>query len=292
MKSPLFFFVVASGFALQSAFGAVSLIDFNVANGTGAGSSQNTSRSLSSATTSLGRIDFDTSTPFFPANGQQTLYGGLQAVNSATGGTFSQSAVRFHDNDPDAWPNSPQVFANINDSSGGVSYNDVTMAMVFKKEDFTNFSTGTVGFDASSTLALHMTNWSQTPPAVGGNPVEIRFLVQEGSTYYVSEEVRTSQGAGDLTLTDFNDNSTVGKRWAPVTMTGTSFGIPNTLSFQAVDFQDVQQIGFVAEGSRQYGAQWGFDTFSATGIPEPGTALLVLAGLPLLLRRRRERASS
>jgi len=69
-------------------------------------------------------------------------------------------------------------------------------------------------------------------------------------------------------------------------MTGTSFGIPGSLAFQSVDFQDVQQVGFVAEGSRFYGAQWGFDTFSATGIPEPTSAILLLSGLALLFRRR------
>jgi len=156
MKSPLLLTLAISGIALQSGLAAVSLVDFNVANGTGSGSYQGTSRSLSSATSSLGRIDFDTSTAFFPPNGQQTLYGGLQAVNSGTGGTFAASSVRFHDNNPTGWPNSPQVFANINDSSGGVSFNNVTMAMVFKKEDFLNHATGPVAFDASSTLSLHM----------------------------------------------------------------------------------------------------------------------------------------
>lgn len=272
---------------------AATLIGFDVANGTAGGSYQNATRSFTTTTTSQALLEFDTTTPIFAANGQAPLYGGLNVVNSATGGTMggtsaaAQGNLRFHDNNPDGWPNVPKVFANISDSSGGVSYNNLTMAMVFKKEDFANFSAAPVGFDSSSTLQLHMTDWHTRGSP--GQPVEIRFLILEGSQYYVSEAVRTAHGAGTLSFTDFNDNSAAGQRWAPISLSSTSFGIPASLTFGAVDFNNVLQVGFIGEGSRSYGAQFGFDSFSATGIaiPEPSKGALIIGAAGVLFLRRR-----
>lgn len=267
---------VVLGLAVAS-LRADTIIDFNAAHGTGANAAQSASRTFSVTTTSQALLEFDTSTPIWPANGEPPLYGGLNVTNGASGGTMgttsatAQGYYRFHDNDPVAWPSNPKVLALT--SASGDSYNNVTMAMVFKKGDFENHSDKTVVFEPASTLSLHITDWFQQ---TGGQTVEIRFLVLEDSQYYVSEAVRTTAGAGTLSLTDFNNNATVGRRWAPISLSATAFGIPNSLTFGAVDFNDVQQVGFIAEGSRKYSSSpWGFDTFLVTASPAPPSGTLI-----------------
>lgn len=245
------------------------LVDFNAANGTGEGPSQDALRTWSVApSTQYARMNFDAAAPIFPANGQPQLYGGILVTNLASGGTVD--FLRYHDNNPAGWPGAPKVL--LATSSDG-NPNNVAMAFVFKRPDFAG-APAKVAFDADSLLSLHLTDWNS---GGGGTTwlADIRFLVRDNGQYYVSEAARTEAGAGDLTLDAFDNNATPGKRWTPATLTSTEFRIPASPSYQAVDFSDVTEVGWIGEGAAPYFRGWGFDTFQMTGtvVTDPAIGL-------------------
>lgn len=247
---------------------AETLVDFNVANGTGNDSYQDGARPWSvEPSAQYARMNFDTQTPLFPANGQPPLYGGAVVTNAASGGTVA--GWRFHDNNPAGWPSVPRVMLLTN-SDG--NYNNVLQAYVFKRADFAG-APAKVAFDGGSTLNVNVPDWYDSSWAGGAWPMRLRFLVRDNGQYYVSEAAQTTVAA--FTLTDFDNNGSSGKRWAPVTLTATEFRIPAALSFQAVDFTDVSEVGWIGEGSSAYFRLWGFDTFQMVGtvVNDPVIAL-------------------
>ena len=179
----------------------------------------------------------------------------------------------------------------------GTTYNNVNVVYLFKKADFIG-GPASVSFEAASTLSVNISSWfsegSWTPGAL---TTDIRHIVkqagQAADTYWISEANvdDTVGGVGTFTLTDFNNNSTAGKGWAEITLSNTDFDIGTKLdsvTWQAVDFTDVQSVGFVGEGSKKYGGNFAFDNYTATAIPEPATLGLVavFGGAVLVIRRR------
>ena len=201
--------------------------------------------------------DLDTVSPLYTS--APPIYGGMNVVNSGTseGGSYA----RFHDNSPVSWPNVPEVF--LYSVATATTVNNVNMCYLWKRSDFVGITqTNSAAFDSSSVLSVNLTSFGQQP---GYNTEQIRFLVQNGSTYYVSEAVKTS-GTGTLSLSNFNNNSTAGYRWAPITLSGTSFDIPASLTFAAQAFTDVQSVGWIGRGSAGNANMFAFNSFSATGI--------------------------
>ena len=63
--------------------------------------------------------------------------------------------------------------------------------------------------------------------------------------YYLSEKKWTDASPGRFELTDFNNSSNTGKRWAVFTPAPDSFAMPDEklLDFKAVDFIQIDGVG-------------------------------------------------
>ena len=233
--------------------------------------------------------DFSLETPFFPTYGE--IYGGLKTELKLHSDPNNGTYTRLHV-DPNAWPNTQRIFIQTNGASQG-TFMDVTLVQVWQKSHFLHFAGEPVFFEPQSTLSVNITAWFGN--AIGGQGMapQIRFLVRDGSDFYVSETFAAfSNTGGLLQLTDFVDNPAEGKRWAPISLSADSFSIPSGMSFASRSFSDVTAVGFIAEGSREYANSFSYDAFSATAVPEPafwGFSLgaLVLGGA--MLRRGRWR---
>ena len=91
---------------------------------------------------------------------------------------------------------------------------------------------------------------------------ELRFVVLDGGTYYLSEAAYTSQHLGDgyFEVANFNGASAPGQRWAVFRPTADAYAIPSaaSLTFNATTFSDVRAVGLAYHGRR-----WGYHyTFS------------------------------
>jgi hypothetical protein len=87
----------------------------------------------------------------------------------------------------------------------------------------------------------------------------IRTRTQNGVQYYISEASWNTSAGERISLVDFNNNSSPGKRWALFTPTPSDFAMPDdrALSFRAVDFSQVDGIGIVVRAQR-FGWHYGF----------------------------------
>lgn len=93
---------------------------------------------------------------------------------------------------------------------------------------------------------------------------DLRMVIKNGSTYYISEFSITTNGL--FTLNAFNNSSSTGKRWGVYTPSTLAFPSPLP-SFSAVNFNDVQEIGIVYAGGRPaYGHSFNFTQFSVKAI--------------------------
>jgi len=240
-----------------------TFVQFNAANATISGADYKT-LPISFSSTNTGRWNFDPTftTPLVPATTTTTqVFGGINVVSVGTLGNTPYA--RLHNNNPPGWPNAPKVFVFSDAGSSGTNINNVNMLYLWKRSDFPgNQPSYSDTFNSSSTLSVHITD---DAGVTGGDAQETRFIVLNGSTYYISEAKATATGT--FTLTNFTNNSAAGFRWAPITLTGTSFDIPQSgLVYSAQIFGDVQAVGWIGRGSRTYTSLYAFDTFSATGL--------------------------
>jgi len=240
-----------------------TFVDFNAANATINGGAYLTLPISYSNGTNTGRWNFDPSltTPLVPATATTAqIFGGINVVSVGTLGSVPYA--RIHNNNPPGWPNAPKVFV-MSDAGSSTNINNVNMVYLWKRSDFPgNQPSYSDTFDSSSTLSVHITDDSHT---TGGDAEETRFIILNGSTYYISEA--KAAATGTFTLTNFNNNSTAGFRWAPIPLTSTTFDIPQSgLVYAAQTFGDVQAVGWIGRGSRNYTGLYAFDTFSATGL--------------------------
>jgi len=263
---------------------AVTLVDFDARLNSFAPIYLDVQRTADENNRSNTLFALDITTPLF--NDGPVFYGGLHMANSVTGGTFS--SWRNH-RDLNNWPNKAMVFFASNDDSGGGSFNEVNVIYLWLKANFVDGdSSPGIVFVSSNELRLTTTSdWYEDWRA----PASLfRFIVRDGGQYYVSEATNNAASTPvTFVLTNFSNNSAAGFRWAPVTLTGTSFDMPDagSLTFAAYAFSNVTAVGWIGRGSGAYYRNYGFDTFKATGelIPEPVTAL-GLAALLIFCRRR------
>lgn len=228
-------------------------------------------------------LEFNTDTRLF-VDGPR-FYGGLHITNTGSGGTLS--LFRYHQNVPPAWPNVPMVFFSTEDSSGGASYNICNVLYLWQKPDFVNLSASSgITFSPTDELRLRIAEWNEH--WTGGAGALFRFVVREGTQYYISQAATNISVMPPITfvLTNFNNNSAVGFRWAPFNPTASSFDMPGGLTYSAQVFTNVTAVGWLGRGSGAYGKTFAFRSFSATGLPEPA-AFICLAGLAALIRRAR-----
>ncbi len=232
----------------------------------------------STATTALMRFNFSTTSAFFnTGNTQLDFYGGYQESfpNAALGGIVTGAPGL-------ATGGFGGFFGQTGASTSNTPYAITTFALWQKPNFMNGGDLAGVSFDATSALNVNGGDFSY--------PTGLRFVIRNGSTYYVSEALLRNQWAPNIgSLSDFNNNSTVGKRWAEWAPTDTSFGVPSPGTFAAVDFNNVTAVGIVQEAGRnEYHGTFRLVSFSVDNavVPEPAAlALLGLAGL-LAVRRR------
>jgi len=225
------------------------------------------------------QYNFGTDNPskmFNTGNNQLDFYGGYSFSAAADVSVVKGSPQLRQDEQGHA------SFSGAGD--GTPTSSSMHVLYMWRQDQFLNgLDSGTVVFDESSTLSLAIGSWRDAPNA--------RFLVREGSQYYISEAVHTSENS-TFSLSDFNNNAASGSRWGLYAPTATDFDIPDVLpSFTAVDFQDITEVGFVVEGSRNnYHTGHGLTDFQVIAVPEPSSLLLFgIVGVTYLIASRRRR---
>jgi hypothetical protein len=112
--------------------------------------------------------------------------------------------------------------------------------LYWKKQDFLNGARGvTVTFDVASTLEI--LNYAGADGVVDNNFGQVRFVVRDGSQFYISEDFGDKTTSSGFQLTDPSTT-----RWAPYTPSA-----PYSLKFDAVNavfafhtFSDITAVGF------------------------------------------------
>ncbi|MDF3128049.1 PEP-CTERM sorting domain-containing protein [Kiritimatiellaeota bacterium B1221] len=256
MKNPFLFLVFVSVFTLN--LNAMSLIHFDGTQISGINSNIRTPDVSDSFNLQYNFGTDNSSKMFNTGNSQLDFYGGYSY--SAAGGT----SVVIGD---------PQLRESVGGhysfSGASGAAHSMHVLYMWKQDQFLNGrDVGTVQFDADSTMSIEIGEWRDAPDA--------RFVVREGTQYYISEAVHSAQNS-TFSLMDFNNNSTVGYRWGLYTPTATDFNIPDVLpTFLAVDFQNITEVGFVIEGGRNnYHGSHNFTDFEVTVIPEPSSVFLL-----------------
>lgn len=203
------------------------------------------------------RWDFDRNKPLFAE--YPKLFGGVRFTDSASTLSTNTTMMRLHDNNPAGWPNKPSLFWQGSDSSAGKNFFNLSAVFVFKKADFAGNPTGRVALPVGSSLRLNILSWYNAAGVDGSWPVQVRFLVNNGGQYYVSDTVYTEAKAGALALADVAT-----AQWAPVTLSSTEFSLPADLKFGPVTLDDLQEVGWIGTGSGTYLRWFAVDEFTVT----------------------------
>ncbi|MEZ4888537.1 MAG: hypothetical protein R3E32_27685 [Chitinophagales bacterium] len=137
-----------------------------------------------------------------------------------------------------------------------------TLFMWRKDQFLNNMDLVQVGFDEdadNSSLEVNIL-------IASGEGFEVRFVVKQNGGYYISEFVGNTEGA--IGLEGFNNSNLVGKRWTVFNPTATDFDFSGASeTFAAVDFDDIEEVGFYYEGVRSGWAHaLEFDAFSVNAV--------------------------
>ncbi len=235
----------------------------------------------------------DANTRFY-SNGFATPY----VVNGAAAGTgtyigptlyasWRQSNVGGFTTDPTRRIATTDYLENAAGVStvGGAAGTFNFMYMV-KKANFANgLNTGAVGFDATSDFSITATTWS-------GISKSLRAVVQNGSTWYISQAENTVATAGTKTLS--NAASMMWSVWDPTAQanfSGDSLDFSTTVAGST--FTDIQAVGVwgrIVDGATNPSASITTIQIGAVAVPEPATiGMLGLGAIVTLLFRRLRR---
>lgn len=165
---------------------------------------------------------------------------------------------------------------------------EISGLLYFKKQDFQNGldQAAGIGFAADGNFSMNIL----TLPASDGGPRQVRFAVQNGGQWYLSQSLIGGNGS-------FAMNNLPDSMWATWDPTSAPLNArPGGTDYTTLGstFEDIQAIGYYFVSARTSGTQRPtvtVDAFSASlqAIPEPSTyALIFLVGL-LVVRRMTHR---
>lgn len=198
-----------------------------------------------------------------PATSPLTMYGGW-SLSAGTYGNGSTSAT--HDVSTFTGLRDHQWCAWSGDATPGPTNFDALL--LWRDIQFNAMGgSGSYSFGGDAATALLRVDLTALNE-YGDN--EIRFVVRDGSTYYLSEAAYTSPYLGDgyFQLSAFNGSSEPGRRWAVFTPTADNFAIPPaaTLTFAPHTFTNVQAVGLAYHGYRDgWHYSFNFSRFLALG---------------------------
>lgn len=202
---------------------------------------------------------------FADYGGQQKFYGGVRAMRRSGAnptGSSVLSSVRYANLEGTTrYPQDSIVFVATNGASGQIV--DCWMLFMWKKEDFlTEDKVSPFALNSGSQLFLNIVAWASW----GGENQRIRYLIRDGTQYFLSQNFVSA--AGNFDLTSFVNSSDHG--WAPVSITegttdfSTVINGADALAYGPRSFADVQAVGFLAKGIRGYSSGYSWDRFIAT----------------------------
>lgn len=271
------------------------VLDFNLPGATPTdvdfGNYDGTSRSYDLQTGNVWRINFDsTSSGRFFNNPWSTsttnvpwFSGGLEGI--ANNPTHDTNLFMWRQGNV-ASPRKVDIFGF--DSTGSPDEGFTSHGIfLWDQTQFINGGEAGASLEATSSLTLHYNDFnSQVADS------QIRFLVQSGGQYYLSQTAITNgvYGGETFTLTDAGTED-----WAIFNPSPTAFTITGTEVYNvSLTNAPITQVGIAFTcGRPQYAGGFSFDTFSADlePIPEPAAwaGLLLLAGLTAATRRRQDR---
>ena len=153
----------------------------------------------------------------------------------------------------------------VGDPSGNPTAFDVLL--LWRTNQFNPLGGGSYSFGTDATTALLRVDITAL---IDDGDNELRFVVLDGGTYYLSEAAYTSPYLGDgyFQLANFSGNATPGQRWAVFSPTADNYAIPatNTLTFVPHTFANVQAVGLAYHGYRWgYNYSFNFSRFLALG---------------------------
>jgi hypothetical protein len=270
MKKTTLAIIGTSSLLLASSASATLVVDFTNANATSPVSASG--KDIDTATSES--WNFDHSSPLFNGTvpGSNTrIYGGL---NSTWANSFPSYNTTIQ-----LLSAQPRLYVQVNPATpSATNFNTaIEGAFVWKKEDFLNGGdVQTVQFNPGDTLSVNLT---QIPASAA--TVDIRFIIQQGGVYYVSNASKTTSTIEAFSVTPTSTT------WATLDTSNYAIG-----AFNSIAFNSVQAVGLYVDIART-NAQviFSFDDFqaNATVIPEP-SAFAALSGLSVLgmaARRRR-----
>lgn len=233
-------------------------------------------------------IPFDTSTPMFtPAQlpvQSGTFYGGKNNTyfdNTNNPGYDN----RLVDGGSTLLPGGDRYIFGTSMSPGAGKRQYAALVSLWKKADFLN------GGDANQ---VNITANNAFQMQIGAQaPLTARWLVQIGSTYYVSQESYTT--SANFTASIITSTSATTTLWAPIDLTANGGDLTATPgTYAALTLNNIDGVGVYAslDAVNNGGARWTLEAFSvnATVIPEPSAmALLAVSLTALVVFRRRRR---
>lgn len=217
-----------------------------------------------------------------PSGKTANFYGGAFSSASGTGLGFQTFTSNVTNN---ATADRLNYRSQLNASTGLTARNGA-LGIAFLQSDFQNgLNTGGVAIDATSSLTMNITAIS--------SPFSARFMVKQGSQWYVSSTTYTTTGAKTL-----GGTSLVNETWAAFNP-ASSLDFNNASSFGGVAWTTITAVGFYAEYALATTSDITARDFSVSGfsadlvaVPEPSAFAafsgLVAVGFAATRRRRRQ----
>lgn len=217
-------------------------------------------------------VAYSESIVFSPSSGYTgpVFYGGWYRSGDNATGTNGSNLRRIVDNASGDYINATFSY----NSASNATTSEGAFAAMFLKADFTSLSTTpNLTFDLTNPLSMNINLLGKA---------EARWMVKDGSTYYISNVSYTTTGSKTLSSTD----STTWAVYDPFASLDFS-----SSSFASHAFTDIQGVGFYAQSNTTLvdtnASQIGVNSFTASVVPEPRAAILIGLGLVLVLLRRR-----